>query len=501
MPWPSLRACRGFSTHVEYLLHLSQRQRSGGKSLCPDENMRRELSAVPEDLLYVLLDNPYDSLILIDEHGTVRFMSSSNEGVYAFPVRDAVGRHISEVSPHSRLLNVLKTGKAEIGRSMVVDGKNVVITRIPLYKDGRMVGAAGKLMLKNPRQLLELYERIDTLEKQLDYYKEELTQVYGSRYSFDAIIGDAQPLAEAKIMARQAASSDSPVLIRGESGTGKEVFAHAVHQAGKRRNHNFVRVNCAAIPAELIEAELFGYAPGAFTGAQRQGRAGKFELADKGTIFLDEIGDMPLNMQVKLMRVLQDKEVERLGGGKPRAIDFRVISATNRNLEDMLARETFRLDLYYRLNVVTMKLPALREIRQDIPLLFAHFLKVLSRERRGNAGDVSPEAMEMLRNYGWPGNMRELRNVAERALIVCDGKRIEVEHLPADMRKDVREPAASHTSPLPLRSLLDETERLAIVRALEKTGNNRVKAAELLGIHRTGLYQKMRKYRINENTQ
>jgi transcriptional regulator with PAS, ATPase and Fis domain len=458
--------------------------------------MENNIKKIPGDLLFALLDNPYESLILIDREGVVRFMSSSNEGTYGMPAREAAGRHISEVSPGTGLPRVLETGKAEIGRSMILDDHNRVINRIPLVKDGRIIGAAGKLMLKNPQQLLQLYERIDTLEKQLDYYKDELHQLYGIRYSFDNIIGNSEKIIQAKVSARQAAMSDSPVIITGESGTGKELFAHAIHQASKRSRFNFVRVNCAAIPSDLIEAELFGYAPGAFTGARRRGRTGKFELAHNGTVFLDEIGDMPWAMQVKLMRVLQDKVVERIGGGKPRPIDFRVISATNRDLDDMMAHQTFRLDLYHRLNVITVKLPPLREIKEDIPVILHQCLEELCRVRKEKIKGVSPEAMEALIDYSWPGNVRELRNVVERALIVCDKDVLRVEDLTTAIRKNIGHAKTGGDSPSSLKDLLEETERLAILNALEKAGNNRVKAAGQLGIHRTGLYQKMKKYNI-----
>jgi transcriptional regulator with PAS, ATPase and Fis domain len=330
------------------------------------------IDEIPADLLMALLDNPYESLILIDASGVVRFMSSSNEGIYPIPVKDAIGRHITEVSADTRMPRILQTRKAEIGRSMVLKNQHRVVARIPLFKDGRVVGAAGKLMFMSPEKLKELYGRIEVLKNNLDFYKETLNQVYGSRYTFENIIGNSALSLQAKALAAQAAESDSPVLIVGESGTGKELFAHAIHQISRRRNHNFVKVNSASIPGELIESELFGYEPGAFTGARKQGKPGKFELAHQGTIFLDEIGDMPHLLQVKLMRVLQEKEVERIGG-KTRQIDFRVISATNLDLEAMVREKTFRLDLFYRLNVIIIRLPPLRDIREDILPIFTIF--------------------------------------------------------------------------------------------------------------------------------
>ncbi len=451
---------------------------------------------IPGDLLMALLDNPYESLILIDAEGIIRFMSSANEGIYPIPVKDAIGRHITEVSEDTRMPRILQTRKAEIGRSMVLKNQHRVVARIPLVRDGRVVGAAGKLMFMSPEKLKELYGRIEALKNNLDFYKETLNQVYGSRYTFENIIGDSALSLQAKALARKAAESNSPVLIIGESGTGKELFAHAIHQISRRRQHNFVKVNSASIPGDLIESELFGYEPGAFTGARKQGKPGKFELSHQGTIFLDEIGDMPPLLQVKLMRVLQEKEIERIGG-KPRQVDFRVISATNLDLEAMVRQKAFRLDLFYRLNVIIIRLPPLRDIREDILPIFDHFLKQLSRENHRNIHSVSPDAAAALRQYAWPGNIRELRNVAERALIVCRSDRIEIADLPMSVTvTQFGEAYSNDAVGASLKTTIENAEREAIIQALDATGYNRNLAASLLKIHRTGLYQKMKKYHI-----
>jgi transcriptional regulator with PAS, ATPase and Fis domain len=381
---------------------------------------------------------------------------------------------------------------------MMLKNSQRVIARFPIIKDGRVIGAFGKLMFWTPKKLKELYNRIDTLEKHLDYYKEELSQRCGVRYSFDTIVGKSDPIKRTIELARQAAEVDSPVVITGESGTGKELFAHAIHQASRRRDGNFIKVNCASIPAELFEAELFGYEEGSFTGARKAGKPGKFELADKGTILLDEIGEMPHSMQVKLMRVLQEKEIDRVGSSRPRQVDFRLICATNRDLEKMISSGGFRLDLYYRINVINIELPSLRELKDDVPLIFAHFLQRLSLNSDRSIPDVSPEAVELLKNYSWPGNVRELRNIAERAMILSGGDVIEPEDLPLALRVSSTRSQGQTDEPMSsLKDLLEETERHAIVETLRKTGNNRARTAQILGIHRTGLYQKMRKYRID----
>ena len=454
------------------------------------------LDHISQELLFGLLDNPNESLVLIDHEGIVRFISETNEIFFNVKREDAIGRHVTEINPDTELLETLRTGVPEIGKVMTMKGRDRIIARIPIFHEGKVIGAAGKVMFAHPEKIKELYGRIETLESNLDYYKEEFFHAFGSRYSFDNIIGHSEAILKAKALADQAANTDSPVIINGESGTGKELFAHSIHQASQRKDQNFIRVNSASIPSELIEAELFGYEAGAFTGADKKGKPGKFELADKGTIFFDEIGDMPLSMQVKLLRVLQEKEIERVGGRQPRKIDFRFICATNRNIEKMLSSGEFRLDLYYRINVMNLTLPPLRVVQEDIPLFFNAFLSDLSGELKKKPKPVEPDAMNLLQSYGWPGNMRELRNIAERALIVSQGESITLNDLPPVVRET---PDARHTmsQPLPmLKEILEETEEKAISRALELTGNNRAAAAKLLGIHRTGLYQKMKKYEI-----
>jgi len=459
----------------------------------PDQ-AERLLQNLPRELLFGLLDNPHESLILIDEHGIVQFLSSTNETFFGFTREEAIGRHVTEINPDTGLLKTLRSGVPEIGEKMRMKGRERIIARIPILCDGKVIGAAGKVMFAHPEKIRELYGRIEALESNLDYYKQEYHQSFGSRYSFDNILGQSQELLQAKALADQAADTDSPVIISGESGTGKELFAHAIHQASRRREQNFIRVNSASIPSELIESELFGYESGAFTGADKKGRAGKFELADKGTIFFDEIGDMPLNMQVKLLRVLQEKEIERVGGHKPRKIDFRFICATNRNIEKMLGSGEFRMDLYYRINVINLTLPPLRVLKNDIPLFFNAFLADLSDELKKRPKPVDPEAIRQLQSYAWPGNMRELRNIAERALIVSGGDTITVADLPAVVRETRETPAAADHTLLPLKDCLAAAERQAIVSALSDCGNNRAAAARVLGIHRTGLYQKMKKH-------
>jgi PAS domain S-box-containing protein len=453
---------------------------------------------IPVELLAALLDNPHESLILMDAQGIVRYMSKSNEGFYGLSSNEAVGRHILELNPDSEMLRVLKTGRAEIGEVFKLRGKERIIARIPLRdSQGHIVGAMGKLMFWKPAKVKQLVRQVEVLQSKLDYYEKELQEAHRGRYSLDRVVGESAAMQEAKQVAVQAAGSDLPVLITGETGTGKEVFARAIHQLSSRKERALVRVNCAAIPHDLFESELFGYDAGAFTGASPKGKPGKFELADKSTIFLDEVGDLPLPLQVKLLRVIQEREVERVGGTQTIKLDFRVIAATNRDLKAMLSRREFRQDLYYRLNIFALKTPPLRRIREDVPRLAYHILSSLRETELKSPRRIEPEAMQRLMAYDWPGNVRELRNVLERASAVAGGGAISEEHLPMDIRDGIQTVPPVEAGTRLLKDELARAERRAIERALSITGDNRTEAARLLGIHRTGLYQKMRRHGLD----
>lgn len=456
-------------------------------------NTQQELN--PE-LLEALLENPHESLIVIDSDSVVRFVSEAGLEYRGLSKEQALGRPLAEVDPDSLLERVVKTGKAEIGRMYVMGGRQIVIARIPLKNAaGQVVGAAGKLLFWHPEQLQELIRQAQVLEGRLDYYEKELKQLYGRRYSLDRIIGQSEPMQRAKRVAAQAASSDLSVLITGETGTGKELFAHAIHQMSPRRDKPLVRVNCAAIPGELFEAELFGYEPGAFTGASRQGKPGRFELASGGTIFLDEVGELAPQMQAKLLRVIQERQVERLGGTKVLDLDFRVIAATNRDLEDMMKQGRFRQDLFYRLNIFRLFTPPLREISEDVPRLVYSLLAQIRSEAGRAPRRVHAGAMDQLMAHNWPGNVRELRNALERAAAQAGDGDLHAEDLPPELHQAERS-IDKQPPPGTLRDAVERAERQAIQMALEACGGNRSRAAALLGVHRSGLYQKLAKYRL-----
>ncbi|MFO8113497.1 MAG: sigma-54-dependent Fis family transcriptional regulator [Desulfosalsimonadaceae bacterium] len=470
------------------------------------EKLARELAVAKDsvEILETILETTYDGIVVVDKEGKITKFNKAYQNFLGIEEKDALGKPIQDVIENTRMHIVVKTGKPEIGETQKIQGHEMVVMRIPIYKNGEVVGAVGKVLFRDVKEVRSMVERLDIATKELKYYKGEVMRLKGSRYNFKNIIGNSQMLVQAKELAKMAASSMSNVLIRGESGTGKELFAHAIHDCSLRRYGAFIRVNCAAIPAGLLESELFGYEGGAFTDAKKGGKPGKFELAQGGTLFLDEIGDMPPEMQAKLLRVLQEKEVERLGGDRVIQLDIRLIAATNRDLEEMIKKEEFRQDLYYRLNVLKIEIPPLREIKEDIELLSEKILQELNEELGTTVKKVDPEVIDILQAYDWPGNMRELKNVLERAVAVNMGREsvIRKNHLPIyllDLGKNKTVTGFfgfKNPDEFSLREILESTEKKAIESALKKTGNNRKKAAELLGIHRSGLYQKMNKYGI-----
>jgi transcriptional regulator with PAS, ATPase and Fis domain len=438
-------------------------------------------------------------MVIIDDQGVIRHFSKANEPFYGFTAEEAVGRHIREVIPTSVLQEVVRNGKPVLGDTLDINGRKVIVSYYPIRLEGKIIGAVGKMIFHNLKAFMALKHKVGKLENTVRRYESEIREIYRARYSFEDVIGRSAKLNHAKDAAKRLAASTSPILLMGESGTGKEIFAHAIHQASSRREHSFIRVNCASIPNELFESELFGYRAGAFTGALKSGKPGKFELADRGTIFLDEIGELPLGLQAKLLRVLQEKEIEPLGAPRPKTIDFRVIAATNRDMEERVREGYFRRDLFYRLNVISIQLPPLREIREDIPVLAAHFLKKPRYRIAGSVSGIAPEVMAIFLSYDWPGNVRELENVMERALALCPGSTVTIEHLPEGIvrmqTKSISVRREQHDDLPPLT--VYNTEKEQLLESLRRTGGNRTEAAALLNIHRTTLYFRLKKYGID----
>lgn len=441
-----------------------------------------------------IFEHAYDGVMVVDQKGIITRITQAYCRFLNVKREEAIGKHCTEVLPNSRMHIVAQTGVAEVGEPMSIQGKEALVMRLPLRENGVLVGAVGKVMFRDVQELRTLTEKLDLLENKIKFYEKELQQYQKHRYTFNTIMGSSPAILRAKALAEKAASGKSTVLLLGESGTGKELFAHAIHGASPRHNNAFVRVNCGAIPAELLESELFGYEEGAFTGAKKGGKIGKFEAANGGTIFLDEIGDLPLAMQAKVLRVLQEKEVERVGSNQIQRLDIRVIAATHRDVEKMVASGEFRRDLYYRLNVFTINIPPLREREGDIPFLSNYLLERIEREMGSASRVLDKRVKELFDLYSWPGNVRELQNALERASNVAEGHRIFIRDLPLYLQDLEGGQQLKALQPLALE--IAEAERSAISKALELSSGNKAKAAEILGIHRTNLYRKMEKYKI-----
>ena len=474
---------------------------SGAVSVFQDvtdmEKMSRELDSTRALVrtLEEVLSGAGEWMAVVDAGGIVTMISEEYAEFNGTTVAEAVGKHVTEVIENTRMHIVAKTGVPEIAERQTIRGREMIVNRIPLRDGDRIIGAYGRVIFKTVEQLRELASKMNLLESKVRYYEEELTHLRGARYTFASIVGEGPAASAAKAEAERASRTDSTVLLRGETGTGKELFAHAIHAAGARRAGPFIKLNCAAVPAELLESELFGYEEGAFTGARRGGKPGKFELASGGTLFLDEIGDMPLPMQAKLLRALQEREVDRLGGTKSRRVDLRLIVATSRNLEELVGQGAFRADLYYRVNVIPIRVPPLRERLEDLRAISEAFLAGLAADTGEPKKRVSAELLEILRAHPWPGNVRELQNVLERAVAMSRGEVLLPEQIPAHLLRDAPG-ARKELAPGSLASARAGAERAAIVAALGAAGGNRSKAAAMLRIHRVKLYEKMKRLGI-----
>lgn len=447
------------------------------------------------ELLKLILDNIYNGIMVTNAEGYVTHINTPYGRFLGVDPEKQIGRHCTEVVENSRMHIVAKTGKAEINQSHHIKGQKMVVQRIPIKKDGKVIAVFGQVMFKDIRDVGKLAKKLSMLESKVELYERELISLRSTKYSVESIVGVSEAMTDLKKELVKAAGTHLPVLISGESGTGKELFAQAVHHSSPRKLHAFVRINCAAIPRDLLESELFGYEPGAFTGAQFKGKPGKIEIAHHGTVFLDEIGDLPLEMQPKLLRVIEEKEVERVGGTSVIQVDFRLVAATNQSLERMVQEGRFRKDLFYRVNVLPLHIPPLRERPEDIGPLAAHLLQQIAQDSSLNEVRLHPSAEEILQNYHWPGNVRELNNVLERVCSTLEGEVIYPRDLPFYLSRD--RTSSSDSGRSSLRQLTTRSEKEAILFALASANHNKAKAAEMLGIHRTLLYKKMKKLGIS----
>ncbi len=453
-----------------------------------------DLNLVTENIL----NSPYMVYVIVDSNGIITYMNQTYLDLLEKPKEEVVGHHITQITPHTRLPEILVTGEVHEVDTWTINGRDTIITRTPIVKDGVITGAIGRSIFLDMSSAKMLVHKLQETEKELNYYKEEFRQIYRASWQFSELIGESSEFVMFKSMAQQLSNTRSTILITGESGTGKELFAQAIHNHSDKEGP-FVRINCAALPEALLESELFGYDEGAFTGARKGGKPGKFELAKGGTIFLDEIGDMPLNMQTKLLSVLQERVIERVGGTSPIAIHVRVIAATNCNLEEMVASKEFREDLYYRLNVVRLDIPPLRDRAEDIPQLVNHLMERINGGLRTGVNNITSRAMHMLTKYNWPGNVRELENLLERAMNLAALKNhqcLDMEHFPSLFGTSQE----SYTPETGTGTLIESVERLEkdmIEKALIGAGNNKAQAARDLGLNKAGFYRKLNKYGLS----
>jgi transcriptional regulator with PAS, ATPase and Fis domain len=417
---------------------------------------------------------------------------------------DFIGRRVEEVVPNTLMGRVVDSGQPILVDLLSNQAGTFLVSRLPLKNEaGEVIGAVGYVLLDHPETTMQpLLAKFARLQGELESARREIAAARRPKHSIASFIGTSAPALEAKRQARRAAGTDSTVLLLGQTGTGKELLAQGIHAASRRAARPFVGVNIAAVPESLLEAEFFGVAPGAYTGAERSGREGKFKVADGGTLFLDEIGDMPLALQAKLLRALQEQEVEPLGSNRVERFDVRVIAATSRDLPGMVAAGEFRADLFYRLNVLPIRLPALAERLEDLEALVEALAEDISRRSGLPAKAPTAEALEWLAARPWPGNIRELRNVLEQATLMTDDAVLEPRHfgadaqVPAAPRRLPMPPSAANTASAlrPLAEQVAEVERAAIGAALQSCKGNRVAAARLLGMSRAALYDRLARW-------
>ncbi len=445
-----------------------------------------------EKMLELVLDHSHEGAILCDHQGRIRYFNRVYTETFNLDPQKDIGKHITDIFPDARIPIVAQTGVAEYGVIYIWKGQKLVVNRIPVKEKGKVIGVITQVMFRDIQELRELNEKVNALQTKINSIGDELRQYFQARYSLDDIIGESEQIQQLKIQTLKHAQSSLPVLIMGESGTGKELFAHALHRLSPRSRRAFIVINCAAIPKELMESELFGYEAGAFTGAALKGRIGKLELVEGGTLFFDEIGDMPLEMQAKILRVIEEKEVTRLGGTKPVPVNFALIAATNRDIEEMAQRGAFRSDLFYRIYTFVLKFPPLRERREDI-IDIARKLAVSSEcnptQRRIYFAD---EVINAFLDHDWPGNIRELKNLVNFAInnLAPEESVVQLSHLPLSFLKQRKE-SLFITTHFSFKKALRSKEKEILQKALMATSGNKLAAAKLLGISRSVLYEKL----------
>jgi PAS domain S-box-containing protein len=441
----------------------------------------------------------HDAVVVINAEGTIVYANRSYAREIGVQPEKIIGMQMEKIAPGAVALEVLKTGQAYIERPHRIARIDIdtVVNSVPLYQDGILVGAVS--VFRNVNEIKRLNEELERMKYFTNYLRKQLDLEKKLPEGFKNIIGSNKSFRDMILKAMKASQSDITVLISGETGTGKDLVARAIHNSSRRNRGPFIEINCAAIPESLLESELFGFEDGAFTGARKGGKPGKFELAHGGTLFLDEIGDMSVILQAKLLHALQEKQIVRVGGTKTIRTDVRIIAATNQDLETRIEENKFRADLFYRLNVYSINMIPLRDRKDDIPLLSTYFLKKFTEREKKNI-KLSSATLEVLINYNWAGNVRELQNIIESAVVTCELDYIEAEDLPEYMillsHKNKPGSHLTRENGSSLNAEISRIEQERILEVLDNTGNNRSKAIKILGISRSAFYQKIAKYGI-----
>ncbi len=445
------------------------------------------------ETLLTVTNIAYEAIFVVDDQGRITLVNEAACRFFGKREKELLQQPVEQVMENTRLLRTLKTGMAETNEIQVIHGRPYIVSRLPIVRQGKIIGAVGKIVFQKLEEAKEVAERLAQMDSELKFYKEKAGATKLA-ITFNQIVTVSQNMRCLKQEAEVAARGSSTIMLTGESGTGKELFAEAIHQASPRRKSHYVKVNCAAVPENLLESEFFGYASGAFTGAQRGGKAGKIAIANGGTLFLDEIGDMSFNLQSKLLRVLEHKSFEPVGSNESLEVDVRIIAATNKDLVRKVENGDFRSDLYYRLNVINFHLIPLKDRLEDIIPLVHVFLERLNQDFGKQITDVSPAVLKVLLSHRWPGNVRELKNVIERAVNFASGGRLELEDLPFYLREQKLEVSLSSTKGWNLENAHEHLDKETLEKALLKMKGNKSEVARLLGISRSWLYEKMRRY-------
>lgn len=450
----------------------------------------------------MILDN-IEGFLVIDDKEKIVFMAKSLAKQIGYQdSSQVIGKSIRDIIPTNNTYKILKTQKKQIGEVYFVEGYTIVSNGVPIFKDGKLIGAFEYDVFENASFLHGFLDKVNELSNELNYYKQELRSIRGAKYSIDNIIGNSASIQRLKSDILEASKTNSTILIHGETGCGKELVAHSIHKASMRGLRNFVKLNCAAIPSELFESEIFGYEEGSFTGAKKGGKKGKAELANGGTLFLDEINQLPMYLQAKLLRFIQEKELTRVGGDFSIPVDLRIIAATNEPLKKLVEENRFREDLYYRLNVFEIKVDPLRDHKDDIPLLAQHIVRELN-DSLGRASHkvekIEDEVINYLCSYDWPGNVRELHNVLERSMNRCYENTLKMEHLKDFISSSLQQGAfrKSQSRNMTLEQIKMDAERNAIINMLKNCNGNKTEAAKALGISRQMLHNKINSYGIS----